>query len=241
MYDYSQENAEKEKIKAELNKFNWGALCFGWIWALCNGAWNDYFPTLLIMIAVAAITKIPLIGPVFRILCPAITIYVGTKGNEWAYYGTKKWESLESFVEVQKKWGVASIIYVLCALVFISISVFVFINYDMNNGKEKDINKEFVESLIEDDNFHKLNSGEEITKYLIEIDPNMYSKFSEDCVVVKSDDNEEYVMKVFRYGTCSLERYNCYVLYHLKDENIITPVLKTFFDEQGKLKHQYVK
>ena len=111
MYDYSKENEERDRIKTELNKFNWGAFCFGWIWALCNGAWNDYFPTLLIMIAAVAISKIPLIGPVFRLLCPAITVYIGTKGNEWAYNGTKKWKSFENFVETQRKWGAACIIY----------------------------------------------------------------------------------------------------------------------------------
>ena len=66
MYDYSMENAEREQLKNELNKFNWGAFGFGWIWAIFNGAWNDYFPTLLIMIAAAVISKNPFIGAVFR-------------------------------------------------------------------------------------------------------------------------------------------------------------------------------
>ncbi len=38
---------ENQTKRPELNsRFNWGAFGFGWIWAIFNGAWNDYFPTL---------------------------------------------------------------------------------------------------------------------------------------------------------------------------------------------------
>lgn len=237
MYDYSKENEERDKIKTELNKFNWGAFCFGWIWALCNGAWNDYFPTLLIMIAAVAISKIPLIGPVFRLLCPAITIYIGTKGNEWAYNGTKKWKSFESFVETQRKWGAACIIYfvvlVLGFVTYMSICLY----YNTNHIPQRNINKTVINELIADKNFSKLNSANDIVKYLSQKNPNVYTVFNDDSVLVKPVKGDEYVLQFFRFGTCSLARYNCYVFYNTKEGNDLKVVLKTFFDEQGNIKH----
>ena len=251
MYDYSMENAERERIKNELNKFNWGAFGFGWIWAIFNGAWNDYFPTLLIMIAVVAISKIPVIGPVFRLICPGITIYVGTKGNEWAYNGTKNRESIERFQEVQKKWAIAFAIYFVVGLIVV---MFVAIYAAKYYNPANKLCNSYVKEVVSAPDYAKFNSGKDIAEYFVKSNPNMYSLYGEDGDTVFTGGKNKYgdAVKFFKYGDCSLEKYNCYMVYNSvilnikyqpvrKEEQILIPAYKVFFDDKGKTKFIKIK
>ena len=89
-------------INAELEHFNWGAFFLGWIWAIFNGAWRDIWPVFLIQVLFFIVGQF-FLGFVFGILILLLEIYIGKKGNEWAYYGTKKWKDLEHFREVLVK------------------------------------------------------------------------------------------------------------------------------------------
>lgn len=95
-------------INAELEHFNWGAFFLGWIWAIFNGAWRDIWPVFLIQVLFFIVGQF-FLGFVFGILILLLEIYIGKKGNEWAYYGTKKWKNLEHFRKVQRNWVGASI------------------------------------------------------------------------------------------------------------------------------------
>ena len=95
-------------INAELEHFNWGAFFLGWIWAIFNGAWRDIWPVFLIQVLFFIVGQF-FLGFVFGILFLLLEIYIGKKGNEWAYYGTKKWKNLEHFRKVQRNWVGASI------------------------------------------------------------------------------------------------------------------------------------
>jgi Tfp pilus assembly major pilin PilA len=77
--------------------WSWGAFFLNWIWAIENRTW------------IGLLALIPGIGFIMAII-------LGIKGREWAWKN-KKWENIEHFNRVQKKWSFWG--------VFIVISVFV--------------------------------------------------------------------------------------------------------------------
>lgn len=86
--------------------WNWGAFYFGWLWAVCNGI---YWPLIVL---------IPYIGWAVGLI---VNIILGINGNRWAWEA-KRWDSLESFRQVQHKWAVAAL--VCFALSVIGVVVF---------------------------------------------------------------------------------------------------------------------
>jgi hypothetical protein len=72
-------------IPPEARRWNWGAFLLGWIWGLGNSVY------------VALLTLVPLVNIV-------MIFVLGAKGGEWAWRN-KRWESVDHFVSVQKKWA----------------------------------------------------------------------------------------------------------------------------------------
>jgi hypothetical protein len=90
-------------VPAEIDKWNWGAFLLNWIW----GIGNNTFIALLMFI------------PLVNIVMPFV---LGAKGSAWAWRN-KRWESVEQFREVQRKWAKWSpIVYVA----FIGLFVILF-------------------------------------------------------------------------------------------------------------------
>lgn len=80
-------------IPEQIRGWSWGAFIFTWLWGLFNRTW------------IALATLIPVIGIVVWILC-------GLKGNEWAWRN-KRWDDVEHFKRVQRKWALAGLVMVL--------------------------------------------------------------------------------------------------------------------------------
>ncbi len=95
-------------INKELEHFNWGAFLLGWIWAIFNGAWGDIWVIFILQVIFFILAHF--LGFIFILLYLALEIYIGIKGNEWAYYGTKKWNNLEHFRKTQRNWVGISIV-----------------------------------------------------------------------------------------------------------------------------------
>jgi hypothetical protein len=89
-------------------RFNWGAFLLNWIW----GLGNKTYITLIIFL----LGFIPFVGILAIFGCQ---IWFGIKGNEWAWQN-KKWNSIEHFHAVQKKWAVAGLI---CSVIGIILSI----------------------------------------------------------------------------------------------------------------------
>ena len=89
-------------------KFNWGAFLLSWIWGLGNRT----YITLLIFVG-AVLSIVPILGFVAQL---GLCIWFGIKGNTWAWQN-KKWQSIEHFHEVQKKWAVAGVIVAILGIV----------------------------------------------------------------------------------------------------------------------------
>lgn len=85
-------------IPPEINKWNWGAFLLHWIWGIGN---NTY---------IAFLALIPFVNIVMMFV-------LGAKGNKWAWQN-KKWQSVEHFRQVQKKWAMWGVILWVLAFVF---------------------------------------------------------------------------------------------------------------------------
>ena len=92
-------------------RFNWGVCLLSWIW----GLFHKSYITLLIILA----AFVPFVGV---LVCIGLDVWFGIKGNEWAWQN-KRWESVEHFHEVQKKWAVAGVIVFVVGMVFQIMSV----------------------------------------------------------------------------------------------------------------------
>lgn len=76
----------KETIIVDgIKGWSWVAFMFNWIWAIGNKTW------------IGLLALVPYIGFVMAII-------LGIKGREWAWRN-KRWESLEHFQRVQRKWS----------------------------------------------------------------------------------------------------------------------------------------
>ncbi|OYU44974.1 MAG: ribonuclease G [Burkholderiales bacterium PBB4] len=77
-------------VPAEIKGWNWGAMMMNWVWGLFNGTF------------IALLMFVPFVNFfMFFVL--------GAKGNEWAWRN-KKWDSVEHFKSVQRKWAIAGLI-----------------------------------------------------------------------------------------------------------------------------------
>lgn len=91
----------------QVSGLNWGAFLLTWIWGVGNSVWIS----LLCFV------------PVVSYVMPFVLLF---KGNEWAWRN-KRWDSVEQFLDVQRKWMIAGIaLYVIgicfaCAGIFFAI------------------------------------------------------------------------------------------------------------------------
>ncbi|MBQ8938915.1 MAG: FHA domain-containing protein [Paludibacteraceae bacterium] len=83
-----------------LNRWNWGAFCFGWIWGIGNGV---YWPL---------ITLIPYVGQVAALI---IVFILGANGSRYAW--EKYTGSAADFDAKQHSWAVAGGIYILIVVI----------------------------------------------------------------------------------------------------------------------------
>ena len=98
-------------VPDEIRGWNWGALFLNWIWSIANKTW------------IGLLAIIPYAGLIMAII-------LGVKGNEWAWQN-RKWESVEQFRAVQRKWAIWGVI--IFALVILLIPAVMLIDA-IHNG-----------------------------------------------------------------------------------------------------------
>lgn len=92
-------------VPPEIKRWNWGAFLLNVFWGIGN---NTY---------IAFLCLVPLVNV-------AMPFVLGAKGNEWAWQN-KRWESVDHFKRVQKRWAfwggiaVGSFIVLLCSLLIL--------------------------------------------------------------------------------------------------------------------------
>lgn len=85
-------------VPPEIDRWNWGAFLLNWIWGLGNSVY------------IALLMFIPFVNFV-------MVFILGAKGSAWAWRN-KRWESVEHFKRVQRRWGIAGVVLLL---VFIAL------------------------------------------------------------------------------------------------------------------------
>ncbi len=77
---------KESQLPEGIKKWSWGAFFLSWIWAIGNNTW------------IGLVALIPYVGFIMAFV-------LGAKGREWAWRN-KRWESLEHFNRVQRKWSI---------------------------------------------------------------------------------------------------------------------------------------
>ncbi len=95
MTDAPQTAAAPQPIPPEIDRWNWGAFLLNWIWGIGNGT------------PIALLALVPLVGFV-------MVFVLGAKGSRWAWRN-KRWDSVEHFKRVQRKWTIAGLIVWIAA------------------------------------------------------------------------------------------------------------------------------
>jgi len=73
------------KLPEGIKGWSWGAFLFNWAWAIHNRTW------------IGALVLVPYLGFIMAFV-------LGFKGREWAWQN-KRWDNIEHFQAVQKKWS----------------------------------------------------------------------------------------------------------------------------------------
>ena len=84
-------------IPPEIQGWSWGAFLMNWIWGLFNGTY------------IALLMFVPFVNFVMFFV-------LGAKGNAWAWRN-KKWDSIEHFKAVQRKWAIAGVVILVAGVV----------------------------------------------------------------------------------------------------------------------------
>jgi len=88
---------DRDTVPAEINRWNWGAFLLSWIWGIGNQTY------------IALLALIPVVGVV-------MIFVLGAKGSAWAWRNGR-WDSVEHFKRVQRRWAIAGIAVWLGVLV----------------------------------------------------------------------------------------------------------------------------
>ena len=84
---------KNEPIPDGIKGWSWGAFLLNWLWAIFNKTW------------IGLLCIIPYIGFIMSVI-------LGFKGREWAWRN-KRWESVEHFNTVQKKWSFWGVVLIV--------------------------------------------------------------------------------------------------------------------------------
>lgn len=85
-------------VPPELDRWNWGAFLLNWIWGIGN---NSYIALLIFVPGVNFV----------------MLFVLGFKGSKWAWRN-KRWQDVEHFKRVQRKWAIAGVIAFIAMIGF---------------------------------------------------------------------------------------------------------------------------
>lgn len=105
-------------LPPEIKGWNWGAFLMGPIWSIGNKVWIGLLH-ILILILVTVIGR-GIISTFLNIATLTLAVTLGIKGNEWAWKA-KKWDNVEHFKRIQKKWAIAGVIIFIFTFIIMGV------------------------------------------------------------------------------------------------------------------------
>ena len=102
------------EIPGEIDRWNWGAFLLNWIWGIGNNTF------------VALLTFVPFVGIV-------MIFVLGAKGSRWAWRNGR-WDSVEHFRRVQRRWAIWGVVVWLAAIVLFA-GIFAGVFYVLKNSE----------------------------------------------------------------------------------------------------------
>lgn len=103
-------------IPREIRKYNIAAFLMTILWSGPNKAWPGFLAAVPILLW-KPLGVIP--ESVVAISQLVISIWAGTKGNEWAWR-YRHWDSVERFLRVQRRWAWAAVAFTVLLVVLIA-------------------------------------------------------------------------------------------------------------------------
>jgi hypothetical protein len=112
-YSSSSGHSIYSNQNSELNKWNWGAFFFNWIWGVSNGV---YWPLIFIVV-----NFIPYVGGIISLI---ICILLGINGNQMAWKAKQGTTTFDSFIKTQKKWSQVGLwAFCICLILGVLIGI----------------------------------------------------------------------------------------------------------------------
>lgn len=133
-YDYVSQREERKatasssQIDREVDKWNWGAFYFGWLWGIFNKVYISLIQLVVNILAFGlSLIGLGIIAPFFSLASLGISIWLGVKGSRMAW-DNGAYRNLENFRSVRHGWNMAAgIVFGVCIFVII-ISLLLFID-----------------------------------------------------------------------------------------------------------------
>ena len=136
VYNYREQPRREERkatttstqIDKEVDKWNWGAFYFGWIWGIFNKVYIALVQLVVNIFAFAlSASGLGVIAPFFTLASVGIGIWLGVKGSRLAW-DNGAYRNLEHFRSVRHGWNVAAAIVFGISIFIIIISLILFID-----------------------------------------------------------------------------------------------------------------
>ena len=230
----------------EIQKFNWGALFFWWIWGAFNGAFKQTFIPWIILVV---IYFIPVINICALFAGIGIMVYFGLNGNKWAWE-SKHWNSIEHFNSVQKKWAIATAIFgAITIMLVIGIIYGTIMSLKaMNSYISEDYKTEsYITTINYDSELKYSPDSKTLTGNLYKSLKTLNSKtqsydlYNENTISVKTYNKatgKTSISELYTFNKngseCSIEKKNCYIVKYGVQGNKMVAERKTYFDGKGQ-------
>lgn len=127
-----------------IKRWNWGAFGATWLW----GLYNETFIALL-----ALIPGVNLI----------MSVYLGAKGNELSWQN-KRWESMDEFFKVQKRW--ARFGWILFVISFVFVIAIVYNKVELDQQEEYILEESYDMIFENEEAMHFIGDELEIIQYI---------------------------------------------------------------------------
>ncbi len=97
------ETMNNQQSENKIDRWNWGAVGFSWIWGIANKVWWFAAVSLALLI-LNSVVENEMFKLLLRLAGLALLVVAGLRGNRWAWQH-RKFESVEQFHKVQYRWA----------------------------------------------------------------------------------------------------------------------------------------